>query len=136
MKVLFITHLREQSDWSETAIDYIMAMKAAGIDVVVRDVCVNPAYRTAKVPMGIIALEKKPIEGCDVCIQNVLPHLVCYSGNFKKNIAMFSVESSSLRESFWFKPLELMDEIWVNNNELRNNLIEDGFEEICYANVL
>ena len=128
MKVLFITHLREQSNWSETAIDYIMAMKDVGIDVVVRDVCVNPAYRTAKVPMGIIALEKKPIEGCDICIQNVLPHLVSYSASFKKNIAMFSVEASSLRESFWFKPLELMDEVWVNNNELRSNLIEDGID--------
>ena len=126
MKVLFITHLRESTDWSETAIDYIMAMKEAGIDLVVRDVRVNPANRDGKVPMSIIPLEKKPIEGCEVCIQNVLPHLISYSDKFEKNIAMFSVEASSLKHSFWFKPLELMDEVWVNNNELARNLKEDG----------
>ena len=126
MKVLFITHLREQSDWSRTAIDYINAMESAGIDVVVRDVCLNPANRDSKVPMNIAGLEWKPIDDCDVCIQNVLPHLISYSDRFAKNIAMFSVEASTLKDSFWFKPLEMMDEIWVNNNELRTNLIGDG----------
>lgn len=115
MKVLFIGHYREGSGWAQAAIDWILSLDAAGVDVVCRPVKLNS--ENPKIPERIKELEAKNIEGCDYCIQNILPHLMDYNGNFKKNIGMFFFETLNMNFTGWPSRLDCMDEIWVPNLE-------------------
>ena len=127
MKVLFIGHYKEGSGWANAATNYILAMDAAGIDVVCRSVRLT--YDTDPVPDRILELEKKSSSGCDICIQNLLPHHLVGSKQFKKNIAIFFSESFGIKVTPWFTQLQQMDEVWVPNSDLKTSLIEDGLEE-------
>ena len=73
MKVLYIGHYREGTGWGRAAIDYILSMDAAGIEVVPRAVKLND--RQPELPPRLLELENQESSGCDVCIQHVLPHL-------------------------------------------------------------
>ena len=96
MKVLFVGHYREGTGWGNAAIDYILAMDSAGIDVVCRPIKLNS--RNVDLPERILELENKSSSGSDVCIQNVLPHHMDYNGRFKKNIALYFIETSSFQK--------------------------------------
>lgn len=113
MKVLFIGHYREGSGWAQAAIDWILALDAAGVDVVCRPVKLN--NENPEIPERIRELEAKNIRGCDYCIQNILPHMMDYNGNFKKNIGMFFLETMSMKYTGWPCKLACMDEVWVPN---------------------
>ena len=125
MKVLFIAHFREGTGWSHAAIDYALAMDSVGIDVVCRNV--DLTGRMADVPTKIKELENKNTQGCDFCIQNVLPHHLVGSGKFKKNIAIFFGESENLWTTNWFVFLQQMDEVWVSNPDLCHSLFDSRF---------
>ena len=111
MKVLFIGCYREGTGWGNAAIDYILAMDSAGIDVVCRPVKLND--KNPDVPKRIVELENKSSSGSDVCIQNVLPHHMDFNGGFKKNIALYFTETSSFEYSIWPNRINQLDEAWV-----------------------
>lgn len=111
MKVLFVGHYREGTGWGNAAIDYILAMDSAGIDVVCRPIKLNS--RNVDLPERILELENKSSSGSDVCIQNVLPHHMDYNGRFKKNIALYFIETSSCAHSIWPNRINQLDEAWV-----------------------
>jgi len=125
MKVLFLGHYREFGGWSRAAMDYILAMDAAGIEVVCRNVPLTPMDRT-EIPDRIIELEGGDIDNCDVCIQNLLPHHLIGSRGFKKNVALFFSESYSIKPTQWFVQLQQMDEVWVPNAEMKAIFTSDG----------
>ena len=87
MKVLYIGCYRDGTGWAQAAVDYILSMDAAGIDVVPRPVKLNE--RKPELPQRILELEKKSDKNCDVCVQHVLPHMLDYNGRFKKNIILY-----------------------------------------------
>ena len=107
MKVLFIGHYREQSGWGRAAQEYILALDQV-CDVVCRPVKLNPIQ--AKVHERVLELESKSDKGCDVCIQNVLPHLLHYNGNFR-NICLPFIDTVELDEHPWLDHMEGF-EIW------------------------
>ena len=74
----------------------------------------------------LLELEKKDSSGCDVCIQHVLPHHLVGSKAFRKNIAYFVSESTSLKYIGWLQQLKQMDELWVPNWDLAKSLQTDG----------
>lgn len=123
MKVLYIGHYKENSGWSNAAIDLIKAIDSVGIDVVCRNIKLTPSV--GKVDPKIEILEKKSLNNVDFCIQHVLPHHFTGTDNFKKNIGYFVAESRNIRNTPWFVNLELMDEIWVPNNDLHDVLVLD-----------
>jgi len=129
MKVLYIGHYRESTGWAKAAIDYILAMDSVGIDIACRNVTLTG--REGTVPPKILELENKPIDDCEVCIQHVLPHHLIGTGKFKKNIAFFVCESSSIKTIPWFTHLHQMDEVWVPNTQMWDSLIKDG---LCVPN--
>ena len=129
MKVLYIGHYRESSGWAKAAIDYILAMDSVGIDIACRNVSLTG--REGTVPPKILELENKPIDDCDVCIQHVLPHHLVGTEKFKRNIAFFVCESSSIKTLPWFVQLQQMDEVWVPNDQMWNSLVSDG---LCVPN--
>lgn len=116
MKVLFIGVYKDGTGWGNAAQNYILALDAAGVDVVPRAVKLN--NRQAEVPQRILQLEKKSSKGCTHVIQNVLPHHMEYDGNFEKNIGIYFTETSHFKNSGWPQKLNSMDELWVPNFQM------------------
>jgi len=115
-KVLFLGVYRDGTGWSHAAENYILALDAAGVEVVPRPIKLNDAE--VEVPERIVELEAQSDEGCDVVIQHILPHMMDYCGHFDKNIGLFHSETSHFRNAFWAERLNLMDEAWVCNEQM------------------
>ena len=94
MKVLYIGYYKENSDWGKITTNNILALDAAGVDVVCRPVKLS---QPRQISGRLKELEEKSVEGCDVCIQHVFPEHMVGAGVFKKNIGViggFFVELS------------------------------------------
>ena len=126
MKVLYIGVYKDDTGWSHAAIQNILALDSVDIDVVPRAIKLNDV--NGEYPERIKELEKKSTDGCDVVIQNVLPHHMIYDGHFKKNIACYYTETSHFRNTSWPERLNLMDEGWVTCNDMvssaRNSFVK------------
>jgi glycosyltransferase involved in cell wall biosynthesis len=127
MKILYIGHYKEGSGWSKAAIDLILAMNSVGLDVTCRNIKLTNNNPT--VDPIILELENKPLSNIDICIQHVLPHHMVGTQKFKKNIAYFVGESNTTVYNPWFICLQNMDEVWVPNKNLMDNLINDGLNK-------
>lgn len=114
-KILYIGHYREGTGWSRAAIDYILALDAAGVDVVCRPVKLND--KQPELPQRILELEQKSSKNSTHCIQHVLPHYMDYNGKMH-NIGLFVTETDSIAWTGWPSRLKTMDEIWVPNSEM------------------
>ena len=114
MRVLYISHGKERSGWGQASRDYILAMDAVGIDVVPRFYELN---NSDPVPAKLEELAKKSSQGCDVVIQHLLPHYMCYDGRFK-NIGIFAAETDNFSTTRWTENLNLMDSVWVINHDM------------------
>lgn len=124
-KVLFIGHYRERSGWGRAAREYILALDDAGVDVVCRAVKLNPVQ--AKPCRRIAQLEAKSTSGCNVCIQNVLPHLLYYNGNFKRNIAIPFIDTSNIKEHKWLNHFKMF-EVWSPYKYLAHEMHLNGYD--------
>jgi len=120
VKVLYIGNYKDGTGWGDAALNNIIAMDAAGIDVVPRAITYkdNVDFHNSKV----LELEKKDADGCDVCIQHVLPHLYSYNSAFKRNIGFLASETLDLKYSNWNYYASIMDEIWVPSNACKKSL--------------
>lgn len=116
MKVLYIGCYRDGTGWGQAAIDYILSLDAAGIDVVPRPIKLND--RQINLPKRISELEQKDSSGANICIQHTLPHLMEFSSEFDKNIALYATETSNFIDSDWSRKINMMDEAWVINNQM------------------
>lgn len=116
MKVLYVGVYKDGTGWANAAQSYILALDAAGIDVVPRAIKHN--FLSAEVHPRILELEKQSSRDCDVIIQNVLPMFMEYSGHFQKNIGLYFTETDSIKSSSWPAKLNLMDELWVCNEQM------------------
>ncbi len=126
MKILFIGHYKERSGWAQASKDYILALDAAGLDVVCRNVTLTKDH---PVDDRILELEKKSTQDCDYCIQHVLPHHSIATKRFKKNIFLVDLETLSIKDLTWFEYLKQADEVWVPNNQLAESLKNDGIKK-------
>ena len=116
MKVLYVGCYRDGTGWGNAAIDYILSLDAAGVDVVPRAIKLN--NKQVELPNRILELENKSSQGCDICIQHTLPHFMEYSNAFKKNIALYATETDNFIDSDWARRINMMDEAWVINNQM------------------
>jgi glycosyltransferase involved in cell wall biosynthesis len=111
MKVLYISHHRENSAWGEVAINNILALDSVGVHVVPRAIKLDKPRQ--ELPQKIIDLEKQDSQECDVCIQHVLPHYLTYNDSFTKNICIYETETEDWDHTSWPKYINMMDEAWV-----------------------
>ena len=96
MKVLFAGPYKDNSGWAHAAQEYILALDAVGIDVVPRAIKLNLQVNPP-IPQTITELESKSDRGCDVIIQNILPHMFDFDGRFKQNVGLIFTETSHFK---------------------------------------
>lgn len=123
MKVLYIGHFLESGGWTNAARSNALALNAAGVDVVCRNVTLT---RDKRPDFDMAKLLQKDSSKCDVCIQHVLPHHLVGTDIFRKNIAFLESETTSIKHLPWFTQLKQMDEVWVPNGDAQASLVEDG----------
>lgn len=109
MKVLYTSVYRDGTGYANAAISNILALEAAGVDVVCRPITLTGVKDKVS---PVAHLENKDTQGIDVCIQHILPSLFEYRAGVK-NIGFFEWETNHFRKSNWAKYCNLMDEIWV-----------------------
>lgn len=124
MKVLYIGVYRDHTGWGEAATNTILALDSAGVDVVCRPIKLN--NNEQPIPERLRELEARPTKGCDVVIQNVLPHMLSANCGFKKNIAFYETETSNFRSSSWANHINLMDAALVASTESQFASIDSG----------
>jgi glycosyltransferase involved in cell wall biosynthesis len=120
VKVLYIGNYKDQTGWGDASLNNILAMDKAGVDVVPRAITYN--NRSGFDNDRILQLEEKSADGCDVCVQHVLPHLYNYDSNFKLNVGFLESETLDLKYSGWNNYASIMDEIWVPSNACKKSL--------------
>ena len=114
MKVLYIGVYRDGTGWGQAAIDYILSLDAAGVEVVPRALKLNGRQHVP--PERVLELESKSSRGCDVVVQHVLPHQMDYNGRMF-NVGLFASETSDFRASVWPDRLNCMDKVVVINRQ-------------------
>lgn len=110
MKVIYIGHYKDGTGWGDAAINNILAMHSAGINVIPRAITFES--KEMPYPEIIKELEQQSTYGADICIQHTLPHLYSYNSSYK-NIGFLATESSNFKSVGWQYFANLMDEIWV-----------------------
>jgi glycosyltransferase involved in cell wall biosynthesis len=123
-KILYMCHLSEGTGWSRASIDNILALQAAGANVVVRNIRLTGNF--APYPKEIEDLQKKECYDATHCIQHLLPHHLCGTDKYVKNVAYLAYETSEIVNTYWNEALRLVDEVWVPNKELRYSLSNCG----------
>ena len=123
MKVLYIGNYKDGTGWANACINNILALDAAGVEVVPRPITFNNSAGTC--PERVLELEGNSEAGCDICIQHTLPHLYSYNSKFK-NIGFVATETSNFIESSWQHHANLMDEIWVPTNSCKDACLQSG----------
>jgi glycosyltransferase involved in cell wall biosynthesis len=119
-KILYIGHYKEQSDWSRIAINNIKAIKEAGVEIVCRNIPTsNTQYEISK---DIKEIESNTLDNVTHCIQHVLPNYITGTKAFNKNIAYYNLEYEYLNRQLHHSNLDLVDEVWVPNKNLFDNL--------------
>ncbi len=119
MKVLYISHSHEGTGFSYAAHSYVKSLLEVGIDVVCRHIKLNE--NNPPVPSFIEECERKKVEGCTHVIQHLLPHHMSYIGGVK-NIGLVVNDTSSLRYSGWDRYINCMDEVWIPNFDIYDEI--------------
>ncbi len=126
MKVAYFSEYRSGSFSSEIAVDNILALETAGIDVVCR-----PISLSAFVPKSsclVKHLESKSLDNIDVIIQHVMPHSYEYKHGIK-NIGFLHWNQSTFNRSNWSRCCDLMDEIWVTCSDAMEAAQKSGVKK-------
>jgi glycosyltransferase involved in cell wall biosynthesis len=118
MKVLYLGVWKDGTGWGNAAQNCILALDSAGVDVVPRAISLTQAGPNVHVPERILELEQNDESGCDICIQHLLPEMMEYNGRFDLNIGRYDYETSHFRNTTWAEHLNLMDQVWVSNNDM------------------
>ena len=122
-KVLYIGHYRDGTGWGNAALNNILALDAAGVDVVPRAITYEAS--DSPYPDRIKQLENKSTDDCDVVIQHTLPCNYWYDSNYKC-IGVMTCESSDFTDTGWQHSCNLMDEIWVSSEITKEQVYNSG----------
>ena len=123
MKLLYIGHYRDGTGWGNAAVNNILSLDAAGVDVVPR--AITYEAKDSQYPQRIKELESGSNLDCDIVIQHTLPNNYSYNSAYK-NIGCLTVESSNFKSTGWQHYCNLMDEIWVSSEITKRQTINSG----------
>lgn len=111
VKVLFIGPYKDRFGLGRAAIDWILALDAAGVDVVARPVRVGLPEATP--PPRLLELEARDARGADVVIQDTIPDHYDYDGRFARNVGMYFLEADGIGSPSWVRAINSLGEAWV-----------------------
>lgn len=114
VKVLYIGNYKDGTGWGNAGLNKIACMSKAEIDIVTRAITFNGSYTTEDEHIRL--LDDKSTDGVTHCIQHVFPEMYYYDGRYK-NIGVVELETKQIGYSMWPKYMNMMDEIWVANQE-------------------
>ena len=109
MKILYISHQREQSGYGISCQLYLKALKETGFEIA--------SYPIILGKPGVFQdeTETNDITNSDIVISHTLPHYYSYNGKFDKNIGIFLNESTGVEYTDWQQYISMMDQIWIPN---------------------
>lgn len=111
MKVAYLSVFRDATGYSNFAIDTALALDAAGVDVVCKNI--KLATQVVEPPQRIQELMQKSDDGITHVIQHILPPYFSYRSGFK-NIGFAHFETTHFKPSNWQYYCNLLDELWVS----------------------
>lgn len=122
-KILFIGPFFDGTGYANSAINAVIAMHKAGLDVACQNIKLTS--QVVDPPDIIKQLLTKKIDKPTHIIQNVLPNMMVKYGQ-AKNIGFFFSETTHFVESGWHLYLNTMDEVWVSCKESQQAAISSG----------
>ena len=125
MKTLYIGNYKDRTGWGYASLNNILALHSAGVDVVPRAITFNDSH--TDIHPTITQLEAKSDADCDVCIYHTLPPLYSYNSKLK-NIGFFVTETVTFVETMWQKHINMMDEVWVPNQQMVEACYKSGIK--------
>ncbi len=120
MKTLIVGPIFDGSGYSESMIQYAMALDHVGVDVAVRQVRMTTA--THEPSDKIKSFNQKDLKNIDTIIQYNLPSEFAYKGGVL-NVGAFAYETSGFPHTDWKFGLNLMDQVLVSSNHQRQAVI-------------
>jgi glycosyltransferase involved in cell wall biosynthesis len=123
VKALFIGPYRQNDGWGDAAKHYAKALSTACDELSIRPMYMGSSFSDCD--EDLLEYEFNDTRNYDVIIQNCLPHLVDYDGNYK-NILLCHLETSNLNYTSWPSRASLMDEIWVPSYSNKRSLTKSG----------
>ena len=107
-----IGNYHEMNGWGYQLLNHILALDTTGVTVIPRRLNITNAVNP-DLPERLKELEANNDSNPDVVIQNVLPHMLEYSGRIGRNICYYVCETTDFKASGWSSKINLMDEAWV-----------------------
>lgn len=124
MKILYLGVYRDGTGWAEAANRYILALDAAGAEVIPRPVRLSQESHAP--PERVLELEARSARGCDAVIQHVLPHMMEPHGRLGLNTGLYFSETDCLKHTGWADRLSRMDLAVGCNAEMRDHALAAG----------
>lgn len=113
MKVLYISHHREESGYGRWCKSFLEALKTTDLDITSVAITLGKADKAGK---REDITENNSLKNVDVVIQNTLPHffakcsLPCIGGAI--------LENTDVEQNIWYDYFRLLDEVWYPHYKL------------------
>lgn len=125
MKVKYISNYRDGTEWSKAATYNMLALDNAGIKVIPENISYNNNSFNRTMHPKVRDLEFNVDIDCEIAIHHCLPNSYKQI-NYIKNYGCVGIETNTLDNPFWTKPMSIMDEMIVPNNGSKNCLSKYG----------
>lgn len=122
MDVLYVGPYRQNDEWGYTSKAFAQLLSNQEINLVTRPIWFNNEIMAVDVE-AIEPYEFNTLDNYDVLIQHGLPSALNYNGDFKRNIAITSVDCI-VANTDWVTHLNLFDEIVVFSEYEKQLLID------------
>lgn len=118
MKVLYISHSKEQSGYGRYCREFLKALKTTNLEIS------SLAIPLGKVMDTIDETEKVSLSSPDIVVQNILPHFM--SKGPVKSVGTAILETKDVKYNYWYEHLDMLDQVIYPHNNL--NLFKNEVE--------
>lgn len=103
MKVLYISHHKEESGYGRYCREFLKALKTTDLEIS------SLAIPLGKVSDFIDETENNSLENPDIVVQNILPHFM--SKGRIRSIGTAILESEDVQYNYWYQHLNMLDQV-------------------------
>jgi len=110
MKILYISHSKEQSGYGRYCREYLKALKTTNLEISSLAITLGKALNI------VDETEKVSLSSPDIVVQNILPHFMS-KGNVK-SVGTAILESKDVKYNYWNQHLQMLDQVIYPHNTL------------------